>query len=193
MKGIEDAIEALAIVKNDFPHVSLNIVGNCPSNYKLFLQKRICDLKLINNITFTNFFPVHYDMLRHVKKAKHAILPIKLDVISSTVIEAILLDLPVVTYKTTGTPYLNREKESVLISNISDVQGLADNMIELLNNPKLAETLKINAKEYIIKTFDNTKSVNRLVADYYAVIEHYNNRREIPEELLFDVKEFPLY
>jgi glycosyltransferase involved in cell wall biosynthesis len=104
-----------------------------------------------------------------------------------------LLELPVVTYKTTGTPYLNKDGETVLISKIGDIEHLAANMLKLLDSPELAEQLKKKAKAFVEKEFDNTASAKRLVEDYKAVIAHYHDGTPIPKELLFDLNEFPIY
>jgi glycosyltransferase involved in cell wall biosynthesis len=192
-KGIEDAIDALALVKKEKPDVTLMVVGHCPPNYKVFLNKKIDNLGLTENISFHDYFPVHSDMHQYIKKAKFALLPVKLDVIPGTVIEAMLLELPVVTYKTTGTPYLNKDGETVLISKIGDIEHLAANMLKLLDSPELAEQLKKKAKAFVEKEFDNTASAKRLVKDYKAVIAHYHDGTPIPKELLFDLNEFPIY
>jgi len=157
------------------------------------LLDKIHDLKLSKNIVFNSYFPLHSDMHQHIVQSRYAVLPVKLDVIPGSIIEAILLDLPVVTYKTSGTPYLNREKESVLISDIGDIQGLATNMLRLLKDENFAKSIARNAKQYVLETFNNANSAKRLLADYKAVINNYHNNTTIPKELLFDLDEFPRY
>jgi glycosyltransferase involved in cell wall biosynthesis len=192
-KGIEDALEAIAKVKKQYINVSLNIVGSCTKVYKDFLLIKAKNLCIIDNICFNDYFPLHSDMHKHISKARFALLPIKLDVISSAVIEAILLELPVVTYITSGTPYLNKDKESVLLGEIDDIERLADNMERLLDSTDLAKRLKRNAKAFVEKEFDNTNSSNRLVSNYKAVINHYHYNTPIPNDLLFSIEEFPKY
>lgn len=192
-KGIEDAIDALAIVKKHKPDVTLNVSGRCNAAYKKLLLEKIAQLDLQDNVIFNDYFPVHADMHQNLKKSRFALLPIKLDVIPGTVLESILLDLPVVTYKTTGTPYLNRDGESVLFSEINDIESLAENMLKLMNSHALAEKLKVNAKKFVESEFDNTRSAKRLVSDYKAVIDHYHHNKPIPKELLFSTEEFPIY
>lgn len=132
-------------------------------------------------------------MYQNLKKSKFALLPVKLDAIPGTVLESILLDIPVITYKTTGMPYLNREKECVLLTEIGNIEGLANNMLKLMNDEVYAKKLAQNAKEFVTRTFDNTTSAKRLLEDYKAVIAHYYNGTPIPKELLFDLNEFPIY
>jgi glycosyltransferase involved in cell wall biosynthesis len=192
-KGIEDAIDALALVKKEKPNVKLNVSGKCESTYLAFLKQKIAELNLTNNVIFTDYFPVHTDIYQNLKKSKFALLPVKLDAIPSTVIESILLGIPVITYKTTGMPYLNREKECVLLTEIGNIEGLANNMLKLMNDEIYANKLAQNAKEFVTRTFDNTTSAKRLLEDYKAVIAHYHNGIPIPKELLFDLNEFPNY
>ena len=192
-KGIEDVIDALAIVKKDKKNVNLNVVGRCSDVYKEFLLRKINELNLKENIAFNDYFPIHADMHQHIVQSHFAVLPVKLDIIPGSVIEAILLDLPVVTYKTTGTPYLNKNGEAVLIANIGDIEMLARQMLKLLNSQSLSQKLREKAKAFVEKELDNATSAKRLVDNYRAVIEHYHNDTPIPEELLFNTNEFPLY
>lgn len=194
-KGANDAIEALALVKKKHPEVKLNLVGhfNYESEFGKKLIERIEEFELKNNVVFTPYFPEHNDMHQHTQKARFALLPVKLDIISGSIIEAILLDLPLVTYKTTGTPYINKDGECILISDIGDIKALADNMIRLMEDPMLAESNKIKAKEFVNRTFDNKLSAERLYKNYKAVINHYHNGAKIPNELLFSTEEFPIY
>jgi glycosyltransferase involved in cell wall biosynthesis len=192
-KGIEDALKALAIIKKRKADVTMNVVGMCKPYYRNFLDQMMLDLDITESVSFDDYFPLHADMHQHIKKAKFAILPVKLDVISSAVIEAMLLELPVVTYKTTGTPYLNKDGETVLLADIGDIETLAKNMLKLLESPELAKKLKKAAKAFVEREFDNTQSAKRLVKNYKAVIDHYHHNIPIPDNLLFNPEEFPVY
>lgn len=192
-KGIEDAIDALSIVQKNYRDVKLNIIGSCSSSYKKMLDAKISDLGLKENITFSNYFPTHTEMFKQVMKSKIALLPHKIDVISSTIREAMFMGLPIVTYKTTGTPLLNSVNQTVLISDIGDIQHLAFNMLKLLDDPDLALSLSRNAKELAERLFDNTMIAKKLIRDYEAIINHYTLKTPIPEDLLLKPEKFPVY
>jgi glycosyltransferase involved in cell wall biosynthesis len=193
LKGIEDAIDALSIVAQSNSKAKMNIIGSCNSAYKTYLQNKITSLGLEGNIEFSNHFPVHADMFKQVKKSKMAVLPNKLDVISSTIREAMFLEVPVVTTITTGTPFLNKGSQTVLLSEIGDIKTLAHNMIELLNNPELSDFLVKNAKKLAEEIFDNNAIAHKLIEDNKAIINHFNNGVPIPEALLFNVSNYPEY
>ena len=62
----------------------------------------------------------------HIQKSRFAVLPCKLDHTSGTMAQAMQLGLPIVVYKTTGTPTFNRERECALIAEKENVEGLAE-------------------------------------------------------------------
>ena len=192
-KGIEDAINAMSIVVKRHPETLLNVVGRCGPEYQSYLYKLIKERELTKNIIFHGYFPLQSDMHAHIQKSEFALLPLKLDVISSSLIEAIYLDLPVITYKTSGTPFLNRDGEAVLIADTDNIEMLADCMLKLINSPKFADKLKTNAKAFVEREFNNSTSAKRLVNIYRSVIDHYHHNTPIPKELLFDPNEFPVY
>ncbi|HSV88422.1 MAG TPA: glycosyltransferase [Bacteroidales bacterium] len=191
-KGVEDAIDAFAIVVRTFKNARLNIIGSCSAAYKDLLVIKISDLGLGGNIVFSSYFLLHSEMFKQVKKAKAALLPHKIDVIAGTIREAMFLGLPVITYKTTGTPFLNSEKQTVLISDIGDISGLAQNMIMLLSSPVLDQSLTHNAKILANKIFDNAAITKKLLEDNKAIINHYHLGTPIPEDLLFKPENFPI-
>ncbi|MDD2562420.1 MAG: glycosyltransferase family 4 protein [Eubacteriales bacterium] len=192
-KGIEDALIALSIVKRFHDNVSLDVVGGCSPETKLAVDRILRDYKLENNVVFHDYFPKHSDMHAHIQQGRVALLPIKLDSIPGTVSEAMMLDLPVVSYITSGTPRLNKYGEAVLLCEINDVEALAKNMIRVMDEPDLVDRLISNSRKYVEIEIDNDRSANNFVRMFYAVYENYHRQVPIPKDLLFDPKEFPIY
>lgn len=193
IKGIEDAIDAFSFVAQSNNNIKMNIIGSCNAEYKTFLNNKISAAGLEGNVVFSGHFPKHADMFKQVKKSKMAVLPNKLDVISSTIREAMFLEIPVVTTITTGTPYLNKRDQTVLLSEIGDIKALANNMLELLNNPELSKKLVENAKKLADEIFDNKAIAKKLVTDNKAILNHFENGVPIPEPLLFNIDNYPEY
>ncbi len=189
-KGVEDLIDAFAIVAKLNNKVKLNIVGKCNLEYSRVLFNKIRKYNLDKQISFNDYFPEHSDMFLHITQARCAVLPIKLDEISGTVLEAMMLSIPVITNKTTGTPFLNKDGECVLLAEIDNIQSLADNMLKVLDNDDLLDRLSKNAKAFVDKEFDNTTSAKRLLSCYRAILNHYYNDKPIPEKLLFNMDDF---
>jgi len=192
-KGSHDSIKALSIVKQKYPGVKLNLVGNCDEKTKNELVKLIQQYDLINNVIFTSFFEKQADMFQHIQKSRFALLPCKMDITSGTMLQAMYYELPLVVYKTCGTPKFNLNKESALIAPLNDVEALAQNMLVLMDNPEKAEEIRRNAKEYITEHFDSKKATEKLIADYHAIIANFKYGTPIPEELLFNIDDNPIF
>ena len=186
-KGTPDSIQALAIVKQKFPNVTLNIVGGCDPAGMEQLRALVSELGLEQNVVFTPFFEKRSDLLLHVQKSRFAVLPCKLDHTAGTMTQSMQLGLPIVVYKTTGTPSFNREKQCALIAEKGNVEELAQHMISLMENPALAETLRKNAREFQEKKAEKAKqNGNRLIETFKAIIAKEQRGKDIQEELLFN-------
>lgn len=186
-KGTPDSIHALALVKKKYPKVTLNIVGGCDEAGQANLEQLVKKLGLDENVIFTPFFEKRRDLLLHIQKSRFAVLPCKLDHASGTMTQSMQLGLPLVVYKTTGTPTFNREKECVLIAEKGNVEELAKHMITLMEQPEKAEMLAKNARDYQEKKIEQKKHNGEcLLANFKAIVEYYHNGTPIPQEQLFD-------
>lgn len=184
-KGFDNAIEAIAIAAQRKPDIKVLAIGSFDKDKKLFLD-RINELGIAKNIEFHAPLAEYEDLLRCVTQARFALLPIKIDVLSGTIHEALRLGLPIVTCKTSGTPSLNKDFQTVLISDVGDNQKLAQHMIDLMDDAELVQQLKTNMQMYLAKRVsigeDNLKV---FVKQMYAVIHHFYNGVPIPQEQLF--------
>lgn len=185
-KGTPDSIIAMAKVVKRYPKAKLNIVGGCESDVKLELEKFIADYHLEKNILFTPYFAKHSDLLKHIQKSRYAVLPVKLDVIPGTVLQAMHYKLPVITYSTTGTPYINKRKNRVLLCKDNNPTELAEQMVWAIEHPAEIEVMKSDAKDWISRFIDNKKRTQRLIDAYHAIIGHYKSGTPIEDSLLFD-------
>lgn len=186
-KGYTDAIEATALVKKKHPHVKLNLVGGGSAEIKAELQKMADDLGVHDNVIFTPFFEKKSDLFLHIQKSRFALLPCKMDNVSGTMTQSMQLGLPLVVYKTTGTPAFNREKDCAMIAENGNVEQLAQHMLDLMEHPEKAEMLAKNAREYQEKLAEQKKqNGERLMANIKAIIDNYRNGTPIPQEQLFN-------
>ena len=186
-KGTPDSIQALAIVKKKFPQVTLNIVGGCDEAERAKLEHLVKEFGLDKNVFFTPFFEKKSDLLLHVQKSRFAVLPCKLDHTAGTMSQSMQLGLPLVVYKTTGTPSFNREKECALIAEKGNVEELAQHMLTLMEHPEKAEMLAKNASEFQARKINYANgNGDRLIANFKAIVENFWNRTPIPQEQLFD-------
>ena len=183
-KGFPDSIQALAIVKKDYPNVTLDLVGGGTKEYKDELIRMVDSLGLKENVTFTPFFEKQEDMFQHIQSARFAVLPCKMDSVSGTMVQAMHYGFPIICYRTVGTPRLNANKECVLIAENSNVDDLAAKMLILLRDEQKAKELSVNAKEYSAARYNDDKIRQQMVDVFRAVIDNYHYGTPIPETLL---------
>ena len=186
-KGTPDTIQALAIVKQRYPGVKLNVVGGCDPAGLDKLKALVSQYGLENNVVFTPFFENKSDLILHIQKSRFAVLPCKLDHTSGTMTQSMQLGLPLIVYKTTGTPAFNRTKECVLIAEKGNVEQLAQHMITLMENPEKAEMLRKNARDFqILQMEEMRKNGERLMRLFRAIVAHEKDNTPLPQDLLFN-------
>lgn len=184
-KGFDNAIEAIAIAARIKPDIKILAIGSFDKDKHIFLD-RINELGIEKNIIFQPPLAEFEDLLECVTQAQFALLPVKLDVVSGTIMEAMHLGLPIVTCKTTGTPLLNEKRKTVLISDIGDNEALAQNMIDLMDSPELAQELRTNMQIYLSEIKKNSDVSNIFIEQIRSVINHYYFGIPIPQEQLFE-------
>ena len=182
-KAADHAIEAFAITHQCYPNIKLHIVGGYSKSTKEKLDQLIKKHNIEEAISFTGKLDSHENVIKEIRKAKFALLPFKVDVLPTTIREAMANGLPLITEKTIE---LNEEKETVLLSEIGNIKDLSENMLKLLAHPDFAYKLKKNAFEMVEKSYNNNILMRELVTAYKAAIENFYNGTPIPKELLFN-------
>lgn len=186
-KGAHDSIRAIALLKEKYPTISLNLVGRTNSAQRKELETLVEELGVQDNVVFTPFFEKQSDMFQHIQQARFAVLPCKLDHVSGTMAQAMELGLPIVVYKTSGTPSLNRNKRCALIAEKGNIEELAQLMGLLMESPALAEELRTNAREYRESEISDAKrNGERLVNNFHAIIDNFRSHIPIPQAQLFN-------
>ena len=188
-KGFDNALEAIAVFTQSHPETKFLAVGSRDNEWSKY-DRRIKELGLEKCLEIHESFPVYSDLLQYVKQARFALLPITMDVLSGTILESMRMGMPVVTCRTSGTPLLNEKRKTVLISEIGDIDGLANNMKLLYENQDLEHTLRENSFMYLEEIDEaDADNVKEMVRQFEAVICHYRNGTSIPRELLFNLEE----
>lgn len=172
-KGIEDLLKAISIIKNNYPKISLAIVGSIGSRYLSFLQSLCNELNIVNNIQFVGFLSTQEDVYQYALQSKVCVLPTYHDIIPGTIIESMFLKLPVVTYAVGGIPELNKNEITVITGEKCNINQLAENILLLLNDINKRVILAERAYKYAKHKFGNEFIVNDIV-DAYKLILNQN-------------------
>lgn len=186
-KGADLALQSFAIAHKKYPNISLDVIGGCSDELKHKLDGIVEANHLKKYVTFEGFLPTHDDVIMQIRKAKFALLPITMDIIPGTVREAMANGLVVLTSITEGTPTLNTEMESVLLSPVCDYEKMADDMLKVLENPDYAKSLRENAWKIAEERSSNREVIQKWVDAYKACISNRKEQKIIPEDLLYSL------
>lgn len=178
------AIEAFGLAHKKNPKLTLHMIGGYDEVFKKKLDERIAYYGIQDAVIFEGLLPTHDDVLEHARKARFALLPVKIDLTPSTIREAFSNGLPVITTITTGTPYLNKNAQCVLLSEVGDHQAMADNIVRLAEDEQLADLLTQNGFNYMEARVSNKQVADTWVEAYRAIIDNYNNGTPIPNSLI---------
>ena len=186
-KSVDLAIEAFGIAHRQCPELTLDIIGSVTESDKMALINHLEELGCKDSVRIEGRLETHEDVITQFRKAKFALLPLKIDMVSSTIREAMWNGVPVITTRTEGTPQLNEKRESVLISEIGDHAAMAENMLKIAKDSKLAELIRNNAAITVEEMFgDNEGQAKLWIASYRACIDHFQKGIPLPKELIFN-------
>lgn len=169
-KAGKEALESFIIAHRKIPKITLDMVGGYDGAFKEKLDARIKECGIEGSVTFEGRLPSHDDVIKQIRKARFALLPLKMDFVPNTLHEAMANGLPVVTTVTDGTPSLNEKRQTVLLSDQNDFQAMADNMIALLENKHLEKELRLNAIAYEDERCNNRTIIEKWVVAYKNIV-----------------------
>jgi len=173
-KGIEDLLEAIAILrKRGFPAKTC-VMGPCSDQYLSFLKTKASSLGISDLIVWKGLLRNQDQVYKEALKARISVLPTHKDVIPGTIIESMQMGLPVVSYKAGSIPDLNLVRENVLLSEIGDIQGLAENIMRLLTDDELCYTMSQRGMECIKERDANHDVFQQHLTCYREVVADFH-------------------
>jgi len=165
-KGIEDLLDAIAIIKSFKPNINLHVIGSGTIPYMWFLKLKCKKLNIQENVHFIGYMDTQDDIYNYALKAKVYVLPTYHDIIPGTLFESMFIKLPAICYGVGGIPDVNIDEENIIIVEKLNIEELVSSIILLLDDPKLRQKLankafiwannKINNNENTIKELHTT-------------------------------------
>lgn len=160
-KGVSLFLQAAARIRLYFPDAQFVIVGDGPQRNQLEEEAR--RLNLIPGTVFTGF---RRDVPQLLPLMNVFVVPSYSEGQSIGTLEAMAARRPVVATRAGGLPELVRHGETGLLVNPGDWKGMADHILQLLNNPLQAEKLGSNARRLVEDEFDVSHMAGRTFALY---------------------------
>ena len=172
VKGIEDLIKACRSVKKKFEHFTLNVIGPIGNSYKEILEEMILTSGLDKNIKIIGYIKNRENLYKVILKSKISVLPAYHEVAAGTIIECMILGIPVIAYNVGGIPDLLEDGKNGVLVEPHNIDKLAEEIINLLNNDELQTKYAKNAKQYAINRCKNPKIGSKLISIYQRIINN---------------------
>ena len=168
-KGIFWLVKAFSTVIKKIPSAELIIIGKGKeeTNLKIFIKK----LKLEKAIEFKGALN-HSIIIKSYKDACISIVPsIYMEQFGITMIESMAMETPVIGSDIGGIPELIENDINGYLINVFDTKNLAEKMIFLLKNKKIAVRMGKEGRKKIEKNFDIENNIDNLISEYNQIIK----------------------
>lgn len=146
--GIDMAIMAFASVSKIKPEVKLSIAGSGPQLFEL--QRLVSDMKLQQKITFTG--KLNPEQIAALYQSADIMLnPTTVDNMPNSILEAMASGVAIVTTEVGGIPYLVKNNETALMTEVNNPEMMASQILKLLESKDLQQRLIRNGIKEVKK------------------------------------------
>lgn len=166
-KGLNFLLEAIKIVKKQIPEIRLTIVGD--GDYTNFYKSMVNDMSLEKNVSFSGRLS-GIELTKKYQNTNILVLPSLFEATPNVLLEAMACKKPVIGTKVGGIPYvIDNGKDGLLVPQ-KDSQALADAIIKILSNPKLAKQMGENGYKKVKENFTWNKKADETMALFKKVL-----------------------
>jgi len=170
-KGFEYIIQAIKILKKQYPEIELDIYGEGILKGKL--QRLIQSKGLTENVHLKKFLEYKQLLKRLANYDLFLSHPLETSYIAEAFLmanmEAMASGMPVVTAKCGGVPYVVKDK--AIIVNQKDIKGIVDAIMSLTNDPQKFTEYSVEGRKYVQREF----SVKKIAGKWDVEIKRFLN------------------
>lgn len=164
-KGFGDFLEIVRLLHKERPDIQAGVVGNAETYADAipFLDRH----GLNRHVSWLGRFPDQAELFRAFRRARLFLTPTYNDAFASTIRECMLLGVPVISYRTGGIPYANRDGgENVVIVEQGDLRGMAVRALDLLCHADVREAMAERAIRFARNEFSLARNAGVIKAEY---------------------------
>jgi glycosyltransferase involved in cell wall biosynthesis len=136
-KGLADLLLVSALLKRAYPNFKLLLIGSGSKMVESQTRRIISNLGLEDNVALLGFMRRDHDYWSLRRKAKLTIYPSHVDSFSYTVLESLLLGVPVVAYNIPALKLNYGGVEGLYLVEEGDIEALASKVLEVLERRRV--------------------------------------------------------
>ncbi len=165
-KGFDIALEAFITVCECIPNAQLIIAGD--GDERAALEKQAVDLGIADAVTFSG--RIHPDRVPElINQSTIVVVPSRHEQFGLVALEAAQMARPVVASRVGGLKEILIHKHTGLLVAPTDDQALAESIIFLIENPDIAVSYGIAARERALNVFDFSQFIDNYDRIYRTV------------------------
>lgn len=177
LKGLHNVVEALSILKIEYPDICLTVAGNSPFNksfkskigYSLYLKNKISASGLEKNIIFLGELN-ELEMVNAMLKANCVVLPSLIENSPNTLAEAMMLGVPTVSAFAGGVTSMGQDEKEILLYRANESLLLATKVKRLFDSEKLCKELSSNSRKRALVNHNKNANVELLINAYSDIL-----------------------
>ena len=181
-KGLFDLVNALTLIKHDYPSLRLEICGDGDASKLIDL---ISKLNLKENINFNGW--ISGDLkVKLLQKATIYVLPSYFEGLPMGVLEAMSYGLPVIASDVGGIPDIVKSGNNGLLIKPGDIQGLSQAINSMLKYPNKREMFSKKAREVVAEFFSSKAVLPKIDELYksYGLMPRYQTTTKIKRAMI---------
>ncbi|OLN32323.1 glycosyltransferase family 4 protein [Desulfosporosinus metallidurans] len=171
-KGIEDLIRAIFIVKQSGRKIHLDIVGQGPDNYEIYLRKLVQSMKLEAWVQFHGWNSSS-EVRRWMGRTACLVVPSWREAYGLVALEGMAIGIPLIVSTAGGLADLVSDSRA-LIFETGNVKRLAETLMTALDNPLLLKYHAARGRERAL-----TLEWGQLASRYLTLLEHTKDKNNL--------------
>lgn len=178
-KGAHFVLEAINLLKDEFPDLKLFIAGQKFENnikdwktyfgYRAFLHRKLMKLNLTKNVKFLGVLQ-EKQMAEQLSKMHVYVMSSTIENSPNTLGEAMIMGVPCITSYNGGVGDMAIDEKEALHYRANDPRMLAYQIKRIFDDENLANRLRINAIKRANFTHDINKNLNDLLNCYQSIL-----------------------
>ena len=173
-KGIRQLIQAIPIVAQKYPDVTLEVYGRDwlfpdGASYMQYLKNQFSD-EILSHVTFHGAIKLT-DIPSKYEEAELCTFPSHMETLGLVAPEAMMMGKPVLFSKAGPGPETISHKETGLLCDPHDPEDIASNIIFAFDNPEIMSEIALRGQKYAIDKFEVKNSFQANIDFYKSLIE----------------------
>lgn len=172
-KGIEELLQAAKIIKEKYPNVQFDLIGEIEEDYKTKLSE-------YQRLNVINYYGKQRNVHAYIKESHATILPSYHEGLSNVLLESASSGRPILASKIHGCKETFIEGESGYGFSVRDVDSLVNTIIKFIKLPyDQKKNMGITGRQKMEKDFDRSVVINAYIEEISTIVNKENDNESI--------------